>query len=122
MTNNLDDTNLHAVSRSQHLTEELTEALTPLELWSEYGINDVILVCPIANFSYLHCRVGSIPVQPFTADFPRADIHEMISPDILHQLIKGTFKDHLVEWVGDFLQQVHGKALGEQYLDEIDRR
>ena len=61
-------------------------------------------------------------LQPFTHDFPRADIHEILSPDILHQLIKGTFKDHLVEWVGEYLVQEHGKARANQILDDIDRR
>ncbi|KAI9453726.1 hypothetical protein HD554DRAFT_2169350 [Boletus coccyginus] len=50
-------------------------------LWDNYGI------------------VGD--VEPFTAHFPRADIHELIAPDLLHQLIKGTFKDHLVSWVNE---------------------
>ncbi|EIW77640.1 hypothetical protein CONPUDRAFT_61577 [Coniophora puteana RWD-64-598 SS2] len=59
---------------------------------------------------------------PFTNDFPRADIHEMISPDILHQLVKGTFKDHLVEWVVTYLHKVHTKARALQILDDIDRR
>ncbi|KAG2053883.1 hypothetical protein BDR06DRAFT_1051613 [Suillus hirtellus] len=36
---------------------------------------------------------------PFTNDFPRADIHELLAPDLLHQLIKGAYKDHLVDWV-----------------------
>lgn len=61
-------------------------------------------------------------IQPFTADFPRADIHEMLSPDLLHQLIKGTFKDHLVEWVGQYLVYVHGEARANKILDDIDRR
>lgn len=60
--------------------------------------------------------------KPFTADFPRADIHTMISPDLLHQLIKGTFKDHLVTWVEEYLHIVHGKARAEAIMDDIDRR
>ncbi|KAJ6591410.1 hypothetical protein B0H10DRAFT_1830050 [Mycena sp. CBHHK59/15] len=42
-----------------------------------------------------------------TYDFPRADIHELLSSDLLHQVIKGTFKDHLVSWVADYLNIVH---------------
>ncbi|KAK0460266.1 uncharacterized protein EV420DRAFT_1620047 [Desarmillaria tabescens] len=53
-------------------------------LWDNYGINEDIL--------------------PFTFNFPHADIHEMISSDLLHQIIKGSFKDHLVEWVHEFPQ------------------
>ncbi|KAG5634080.1 hypothetical protein H0H81_003485, partial [Sphagnurus paluster] len=59
---------------------------------------------------------------PFTFDFPRADIYEMLSPDILHQLIKGTFKDHLVDWVGLYLILEHGETAGNEILDEIDWR
>lgn len=44
MSNDLDNPNSHVVSRSHQLTDELSETLTPLELWNEYGINDVILV------------------------------------------------------------------------------
>jgi hypothetical protein len=60
--------------------------------------------------------------QPFTYYFPRADIHEMLSPDLLHQLIKGTFKDHLVTWVGEYLVLEHGETRANQILDYIDRR
>jgi hypothetical protein len=60
--------------------------------------------------------------KPFTNDFPRADIHELISPDILHQLIKGTFKDHLVTWVEEYLVITHGKKRAKEILDDIDRR
>ncbi|KAJ8494952.1 hypothetical protein ONZ45_g13058 [Pleurotus djamor] len=61
-------------------------------------------------------------VVPFTNDFPLADIHEILSPDLLHQVIKGTFKDHLVEWVLQYLVQEHGKARGEAIMDIIDQR
>ena len=60
--------------------------------------------------------------MPFTNDFPRADIYELIAPDLLHQIIKGTFKDHLVEWVEKYLRHVHGDARAKEILDDIDRR
>ncbi|KAF7303363.1 C2H2-type domain-containing protein [Mycena indigotica] len=71
-------------------------------LWDSYGMN--------------------IDVIPFTQDFPRADIHEMLSPDLLHQMIKGTFKDHLVTWVGEYLYLTHPPAVADGIMDEIDRR
>jgi hypothetical protein len=60
--------------------------------------------------------------QPFTNDFPRADIHELLAPDLLHQVIKGTFKDHLVDWVQTYLNKTHGKSHANEILDDIDRR
>ena len=60
--------------------------------------------------------------QPFTNDFPRADIHEQIAPDLLHQLIKGIFKDHLVTWVGDYLVATYGPAQSNLILNDIDHR
>ncbi|KAF7290661.1 C2H2-type domain-containing protein [Mycena indigotica] len=90
--------------RTHQLTNELIDAFDgdPKVLWTNYGINADII--------------------PFTNDFPRADIHEMISPDILHQLIKGSFKDHLVEWVSDYLYLTHNEAEANSIMDEIDKR
>ena len=61
-------------------------------------------------------------IQPFTAAFPRADIHELIAPDLYHQIIKGTFKDHLVDWVEAYFEKTYGKNYAKVMMDEIDRR
>jgi hypothetical protein len=46
----------------------------------------------------------------FTHGFSHADIvHILLSPEILHQLIKGTFKDHLVTWVNEYRHIKHGE-------------
>ena len=60
--------------------------------------------------------------QPFTMRFPRADIHELLTSDLLHQAIKGAFKDHLVQWVEDYLNLIYGPSKAKSILDEIDRR
>ena len=67
-------------------------------------------------------RLKSGGIKPFTNDFPHADVHELLSPDLLHQLIKGTFKDHFVDWVNQYLKLTHGKTKCDELLDEIDRR
>lgn len=79
----------------------------------------------IANFDVntLRAEYGvDAPIVPFTRDFPHADIYELISSDLLHQAIKGTFKDHLVTWVEEYLVTVHETAQANRIMDEIDRR
>ncbi|KAG2005024.1 hypothetical protein CC2G_003523 [Coprinopsis cinerea AmutBmut pab1-1] len=61
-------------------------------------------------------------VVPFTDEFPRADIYELIAPDLLHQVIKGTFKDHLVEWINDYIYAVHPESKALEIIQDIDRR
>ncbi|KAI5989293.1 hypothetical protein EDD15DRAFT_2198580 [Pisolithus albus] len=98
--NNLDDDN--ALHRCRDHAEMLIAEFALDALWNEYGI------------------VGEL--VPFTNDFLRADIYELIAPDLLHQIIKGAFKDHLIEWVEKYLRHTHGDACANEILDDIDRR
>ncbi|CDO72719.1 hypothetical protein BN946_scf184990.g2 [Trametes cinnabarina] len=97
-----------AARRSHKHTEAVRDAKDMRQLWNDYGIVLTILCMS------LH--------QPFTAYFPRADIHELLSPDLLHQVIKGSFKDHLVTWVEEYLVLKHGKAGAAAIMADIDRR
>jgi hypothetical protein len=53
-------------------------------------------------------------------DFPRADIYQVISSNLLHQVIKDGFKDHLVTWVGKYLRVTYPTARAEAILVDID--
>ncbi|KAI9056389.1 hypothetical protein FKP32DRAFT_1586143 [Trametes sanguinea] len=91
------------VPRFREHTCHLWDTFDPGTLWDAFGV--------------VH------DVTPFTHHFPRADVHELLAPDLLHQLIKGTFKDHLVEWVEDYIRLTAPNTReANQILDSIDQR
>ncbi|KDR70757.1 hypothetical protein GALMADRAFT_214468 [Galerina marginata CBS 339.88] len=89
--------------RSHEKTDLLINSFDPGILWDDFGIrNDIV---------------------PFTHGFPRADIHELLAPDLLRQLIKvppypglRRFPDgqDYRQWTGD-----DSKALMKVYLAAI---
>ncbi|KAH9839919.1 uncharacterized protein C8Q71DRAFT_820987 [Rhodofomes roseus] len=88
--------------RSHEHTAHVVDAFDVGTVWTMWGVDPNVI--------------------PFTTYFPRADIHELLTPDLLHQLIKGTFKDHLVDWVEQYLYLEHPKAEARRRMDDIDRR
>ncbi|KAF8802530.1 hypothetical protein BYT27DRAFT_7226421 [Phlegmacium glaucopus] len=97
---NLDDPGSHRWLHEK--TDFLIMNFDPGILWDEFGVRHDIV--------------------PFTHSFPRADIHELLAPDLLHQLIKGTFKDHLVDWVAEYLHITHGEKKALEIVEDIDHR
>lgn len=61
-------------------------------------------------------NLGLRELEPFWTDLPHCNIFQAIAPDMLHQLHKGVFKDHLVNWVTQTLH--HTSNNGERELDE----
>ncbi|KAH8987556.1 hypothetical protein EDB86DRAFT_3065712 [Lactarius hatsudake] len=88
--------------RTQEHLDTLFEETTPSIMWDQYGV------------------AGD--TMPFTSHFPRADMYELLAPDILHQLIKGAFKDHLVAWVEQYLVTEHRPTRAQEIMDDIDKR
>ncbi|KAG8737616.1 hypothetical protein FRC10_008018 [Ceratobasidium sp. 414] len=56
-------------------------------------------------------NLGIRPTRPFWIDLPHVNISTCLAPDLLHQLNKGVFGDHIIKWSTALLGQ-----------NEMDRR
>ncbi|KAJ6613995.1 hypothetical protein B0H10DRAFT_2165190 [Mycena sp. CBHHK59/15] len=97
---NLDAPGTHLCTHQK--TDFLITCFDPVTLWDDFGIRS--------------------DVVPFMRDFSHVDIYELLSLDLLHQIIKGTFKDHLVEWVNQYLHEQHGEARTLESIADIDHQ
>lgn len=115
--NRLDDPGSHR--RSHDKTDFMINNFDAGLLWDEYGICTNIVV----GLTFPEDEdVNWQHFEPFTHSFSHANIHMLLAPDLLHQLIKGVFKDHLVTWVNSYLHLQHSKKWAQEIIEDIDHR
>ncbi|KAF8267186.1 hypothetical protein EI94DRAFT_1841881 [Lactarius quietus] len=96
-----DDLDTGGPLHSREHLKALFDTMTTNIMWDQYGV------------------VGD--VLPFTYHFPCTDIYELLALDLIHQLIKSVFKDHLIAWVELLLEKEHGTAHAQEIMDDIDK-
>lgn len=115
------DLDSESIPRTKEWTQFLVHHFDHDILWSEYGTISYVTVSVVYKITCTNNHPCA-SIQPFTHHFPQADIYELLSPDLLHQIIKGVFKDHLVLWVEKYLIAVYGRKGAKQRLSDIDQR
>ena len=110
----------HFHADAQHLWMTLMVVNTPLAPRRTYW-NHLSWVRVRATMGWIwscwrhHCQCSSSSsctlnlIFILAIYFPWANIHELLSPNLLHQLIKGTFKDHLVTWIIKYSRNSHNR-------------
>ncbi|KAI0735779.1 hypothetical protein C8Q76DRAFT_690321 [Earliella scabrosa] len=89
--------------RCRNSMENHLHAYNVADLWDLYSINP--------------------NVRPYTTYFPHTDIHKLLTSDLLHQLIKGTSKDHLVAWVLAYIKAIApSEREANKIIDDINCR
>ncbi|KAG1770175.1 hypothetical protein EDD22DRAFT_977202 [Suillus occidentalis] len=67
------------------------------------------------EYLQLHSKGKLMIYSPFWVILPHNDIFQCMTPDILHQLHKGVFKDHIISWcteiIGKDALDAHFKAM-----------
>jgi hypothetical protein len=48
-------------------------------------------------------------------------VSPLLSPDLLHQLIKGAFKDHLITWLNNYIKAEYPASEAQKIFDDIDQ-
>ncbi|KAL0058854.1 hypothetical protein AAF712_014433 [Marasmius tenuissimus] len=110
---NLDETP-HTHLRSRTTREFMVTVFDPGTLWDDYGIRS--------------------DVTPFTHNFPRADIHELMAPDLLHssrfgalltrsgQPFRNALRSPNHVFINAYLYKTYPKEEANSIVQDIDRR